>query len=53
MQVNYTKKAFVTLTQLIKFIEASNTKGGRAAMVKSLRIIFGEETFETGGSPPL
>jgi hypothetical protein len=27
MQINYTKKAFATLTQLVNYIEASNTQG--------------------------
>ena len=27
MQINYTKKAFATLTQLVDYIEASNTEG--------------------------
>jgi plasmid stabilization system protein ParE len=27
MQINYSKKAFATLTQLVHYIEASNTQG--------------------------
>lgn len=27
MQINYTKKAFATLTQLVNYIEVSNTQG--------------------------